>query len=169
MKREITILIIALSLMAGACTSRNQDERAIRRAAKGYLHAVGNYRMDEAIPYATRNTRENTIPTFKRIMFYSDTAYMNSNKPAKIKLQRVAMLSDTDAWVFYHKHTPIKDVDDSVYVCLEDGQWLVDVRLKPIPFLPPDTIRRKPDGNTPIKRLPIDRNASHTTSVPRGK
>ena len=84
-------------------------------------------------------------------------------------LQRVAMLSDTDAWVFYHKHTPIKDVDDSVYVCLEDGQWLVDVRLKPIPFLPPDTIRRKPDGNTPIKRLPIDRNASHTTSVPRGK
>ena len=166
MKREITLLIIVLALMAGACTSRTPEERAIRHAAKGYLEAVGNYRMDDAIPYATRHTRENTIPTFKRIMFFSDTAYMNSNKPAVFKLQRVVMLSDTDAWVFYHKHTPIKDVDDSVYVCLEDGEWLVDVRLKPIPFLPPDTVRRKPDGSTPIQKLPIDGKTGHTTRVP---
>ena len=166
MKREITLLIIVLALMAGACTSGNPEERAIRHSAKGYLEAVGNYRMDEAIPYATRHTRENTIPIFKRIMFYSDTAYMNSNKPADIKLQRVVMLSDTDAWVYYHKHTPIKDVDDSVYVCLEDGEWLVDVRLKAIPFLPPDTVRRKIDGNAPVKKLPIDDKAGHTTRVP---
>ena len=68
-------------------------------------------------------------------MARSDTNYINSNRPAVITIHKTRMLSDTSARVYYHKSTPIKEIDDSATVLLEDGKWLVDVRLAPIPFL----------------------------------
>ncbi len=71
-------------------------------------------------------------------MKYADTAYVNANQPAEIKLLSVRMLDDSAAMVYFHKHTPIKDVDDSVVVIYEDDQWLCEVRVKNIAFLPPE-------------------------------
>lgn len=121
------------TLMSIACS--NTPKNDIECAAQGYLDAMGNYLPEEAIPYATSFTREHTIPTIRQIITLSDTAYMNSNKPATITIHSSRMLSDTTAVVYYHKSTPIKEVDDSVAVVLEEGKWLVDFRMPYIPFL----------------------------------
>ena len=138
MKIKISLLATLCLLFAVACTNKPNE---MEQAAKGYLQAMGNYKMDEAAPYATRQTRENAIPTMKKIMSMADTVYIKQNTPATITIKGSRLLTDTSARVYYHKHTPIKDVDDSVTLLLEEGQWLVDIRLKPIPYLNmPDTI-----------------------------
>lgn len=119
-----------------SCTS--SQEKAIESAAQGYLDAMGNYQIDDAFPYATKITRETTLGFYTRLMENADTAYINSNRPAIITINKTKIISDTTARVYYHKHTPIKDVDDSIMVRLEDGQWLVDVRLANTPFFFPD-------------------------------
>lgn len=126
-----TALILA-SILFVACTS--QETRNINASAKGYLQAMGDYLLDEAIPYASHHTREQTIPTMKHIMANADTTYINANRPSVITITGTKKLTDSTARVFYHKHTPIKEVDDSVTLVLEEGRWLVDVRLAPLPF-----------------------------------
>lgn len=153
MKNIRTIIAITISFVSAACT--NSPTKEIEAAAQGYLDAMGNYRIDEAAPYATQQTREKTIPAFNFIMEHSDSAYINSNKPATITIHNTRMLSDTSARVYYHKSTPIKEVDDSVDLLLEEGQWLVDVQVnlpsmsttpkrKTTPAVDPSTIRRVP-------------------------
>ncbi len=137
--RNIWLLFgITMLCVVAACSRYSEEERAIRKSAQCYLDAMGDYMLDEAAPYATRYTRENTLPLFKRVMKYTDTAFMNSNRPADIKIQRVRMINDSAAMVYFHKHSPIKDFNDSVVVLLEDGEWLCDVRVKNIAFLPPE-------------------------------
>lgn len=114
-------------LVAVACTSASQ--RDIERAAKGYLEAAGDYRLDDAMPYASRTTREVVLPFYKKVLSRTDTAYVQSNRPADITILSSHMLTDTTAHVYYHKHTPIMDIDDSVLVILEDGKWLVHVDI----------------------------------------
>ena len=121
---------------------------------------MGNYLIEDASPYATRQTRERTIPTLCTIMSHADTAYINSNRPAEIRIRSSRMQNDTSAVVYYHKSTPIKEVDDSVKVLLEEGKWLVDVQLAPLPVPnhSMDSTRRRhiriPNG--PIRRIPKD-------------
>lgn len=124
-------LIVLIGIVAVSCSS---DYKEIEAVAQNYLQAMGDYRIEDAVPYASSYTRENTIPVLKHIMDHADTTYINSNKPSVITITKTDMLSDTTARVFYHKHTPIKDVDDDVLVVLENGQWLVDVRVKSLPF-----------------------------------
>lgn len=131
--RHTTIAMAAMLTLAATACCHTSDERQIRQAAQGYLDATGNYLVDEAIPFATARTRELSIPAMNYIMQHADTAYINSNRPATITLTEVKMLSDTSARVLYHKHTPIKEVDDSVTVLKEDGQWLVDVMIGLVP------------------------------------
>lgn len=148
MKKYIAAIASLCLLLTVACSSR-QDQ--IEKAAKGYLQAMGDYQMDDAIPFATNYTRENTIPTLKSMLAQADTVYVNQNRPAEITIKKTEMLSDTSATVYYHKHTPIKEADGTVTVLLEDGQWLVDVKLGPIHDLndadsikgiPPAVLRR---------------------------
>lgn len=124
--------LLLACLLAAACSSHETQE--IEASAMGYLQAMGDYMMDEAIPHASRHTREHTIPTLKHIMANADTAYINSNRPSVITITGTKKLTDSTARVFYHKHTPIKEVDDSVTLVLEEGRWLVDVHLSPLPF-----------------------------------
>lgn len=148
--KKIIILCIG-TILTIACS--NPQKAEIEQAAQGYLDAMGNYRIDDAAPYATRHTRENAIPTLNKIMARSDTAYINSNRPAVITIHKTRMLSDTSARVYYHKSTPIKEVDDSVTVLLEENRWLVDVRLAPIPFLDmtTDSLRPRPEHFTRVE------------------
>lgn len=129
------LAILSSLLLFIGCSNPQQHTEAIEKAAQGYLDAMGNYLIDDAAPYATRQTREKTIPTLNEIMAKADTSYINSNRPATITIKGSRMLSDTSARVYYHKSTPIKEDDDSVRVVLEDGQWLVDVRLAPLPLI----------------------------------
>ncbi len=131
MKRHFPLALLALALLLPACQNRQQ---MIEKSAQGYLDAMGNYLIDEAYPYATRHTREHTLPTMAYLTEHTNPNYIKSNTPATITLKQTVMLSDTSARVYYHKHTPIKELDDSVTLYLEEGQWLVDVRIRPFPL-----------------------------------
>ena len=134
MKKRVFLAAAAIALLAYACTM-DPDEKEIRANAEGYLQAVGDYHFDDALPYSSRHTREKTIPVFKELLECSDTAYVNSNRPSEFTFNEVRRTSDTTAVIYYHKHTPIKDVDDSLTLLYEDGHWLADVHLGVIPFL----------------------------------
>lgn len=154
---KYTALILA-SILFVACTS--QETRNINASAKGYLQAMGDYLLDEAIPYASHHTREQTIPTMKHIMANADTTYINANRPSVITITGTKKLTDSTARVFYHKHTPIKEVDDSVTLVLENGQWLVDVRLAPLPF----GVGTARDSVHRITNVPLPRNLHKNTA-----
>lgn len=151
-----TTSILMLAAALAAATSCTNPTKEIEAAAQGYLDAMGNYRIDDAAPYASRETREKTIPTFNFIMAHTDTAYVNSNRPATITIGSTRMLSDTTARVYYHKSTPIKEVDDSVNVILEEGQWLVDFVAVLPPMKAPDKLTRKAVDPSTIHRIAVD-------------
>lgn len=120
---------MAATVLFTACGTKHE----IRVSAKGYLNAMGNYRVADAEPYATQNTRKNSLPMLSMLVSRCDTAYINSNTPAKITIKGVRMLSDTSAYAYYHKRTPITEQEDSLLMLREDGRWLAEVRLGPIP------------------------------------
>ena len=140
MKKRIFLAAAAIALLVGACIM-DPDEKEIRANAKGYLQAVGDYHFDDALPYASRHTREKSIPVFKKLLECSDTAYVNSNRPSEFTFHEV------------RRHTPIKDVDDSLTLLYEDGHWLADVHLGAIPFLNTNKENAKPVPFPKIKGL----------------
>lgn len=130
-KLRITILAISATMM---CACGNNETKEIEQVAQNYLEAMGNYRIEEAVPFASSYTRENTLPALSSLVAIADTAYINSNRPAVITIHGNKKLSDSTARVYYHKSTPIKEMDDSINVLRENGHWLVDVRINPIPL-----------------------------------
>lgn len=134
MKKYIFI-IISLTICATILTACDNERSEIKHAAKGYLDGVANYDFDAAEPYATTKTVEETFSFFRQMMTMTDTNYINSNTPATIKIGKVKQYSDSTATVFYHKHTPIKDVNDSVTLVKEDGKWLVETLIEVPPMI----------------------------------
>lgn len=151
MRKRVFWAAAAIALLASACM--DPDEKEIRANAKGYLQAVGDYQFDDALPYASRHTREKSIPVFKELLEYSDTAYVNSNRPSEFTFHEVRRINDTSAVIYYHKHTPIKDVDDSLTLIYEDGHWLADVHLGVVPFLKSNMEKMEPRPFPNIKGL----------------
>lgn len=147
MKRLILATTL-LTLLLAACG--NSAERQVKRNAREYIEALARYDMDAAEPYASKQTREKALPLLRMITQMADTAYMNANQPAKIDITDLR-IDDSTAKVYYHKHTPVSDFDDSVKLVLEDGQWLVDVRLTPPPFVNMDSNIHH------VKRLPLEK------------
>ncbi|MCR4659858.1 MAG: hypothetical protein K5650_06135 [Bacteroidales bacterium] len=129
------LYVIAALLAVTLLTSCNSDKRQIRAAAQGYLEATANYRADDAMPYASQTTRERTLPFLRdKLIPITDSAYMASNTPATIKINKIAINGDT-ATVDYTKDTPIKILEGQILVVNEEGQWLVYV-----PLVLPETI-----------------------------
>ena len=143
------MLLLAMVLIAVGCDSHRREKQEIKTVATGYLEAMGNYRIDEAVPYSSRGTCETTIKIFSRLMELTDTAYILANTPAEITITGVNIKDDSTACVHFHKHTPITEQYDSVTVILEDGQWRVDVQIKAPPFL------KMEDGDN-IVQLPLE-------------
>lgn len=134
--RTIILTVIALCFVLTAC---NNDEKQIRKAAQGYLDATGNYLIDEAYPFATKNTRETALPYIRDVLIpMTDTSYINANKPATIIIDSVIIVEDT-AWVSYTKTTPIKTSKNTICLLKEDGHWLVDIPIT-IPSSLPTTL-----------------------------
>lgn len=139
MRRQLTTLLAAgLVCLTAACDS---DKKEIARVAQGYLEATGNYRIDEAMPYANQETRETTL-TYLRDNLIPDTPqeYIDANTPATIVIDEIVQIDDT-AVVFYTKTTPIKEVESEILVVREEGGWLVS-----IPMEIPDSNRTNHSG-----------------------
>ena len=93
------------------------------------------YLVDEAIPFATKETREVTIPFMRdKLMPLVDSAYIASDTPAHFVIDSITVETDT-AWVYYTKTTPIKNFSDCIQVIKENGDWLVNVILD-LPEMP---------------------------------
>ena len=173
MKRKTIFYTLLATALLGACTSR--EEKEMRTNALGYLQAMGDYHIDEAKPYCTRHTREITIPTLNFLMSQADTAFINSNRPSVFTIKKIVRLSDTTASIHYHKQTPIKSINDSLLLRYEEGRWLADVRLAPLPYmnnhkdrtLDSAAMLRQFHNIKDLKRIPVDsislKRSTHTT------
>lgn len=109
-------------------SSCNSDSKNIEKVAYNYLNATGNYRIDEAMPYATPETHK-TLEFLKEVLIpLTDTTYIASNCPAKITINDIEIKNDT-ALVLYTKETPIKTLEAQITVIKYEGKWLVDLPL----------------------------------------
>lgn len=126
MKKSFLFSAVALFVLLVSC---NNDEKKIIETAQKYLEATANYQIEEAYPYATKATRETTLPYITNIMMpMVDSNYIASNKPATIELDSLLIVGDT-AWVLYTKTTPLRRYINTIYLIKEEGKWLVDVPL----------------------------------------
>ena len=130
---------VAILFMAGC----NTDEKKIETVAYNYLDAMGNYKIDDARPYASAETCEKTLDVLlHHIMPKVDTNYIKSNTPATIEILGVEILSDTTAVVNYKKTTPITTQNDGrLDMIKEDGRWCAEVIINIAPELKQDTLR----------------------------
>ena len=126
MKHTLAVLAATLLLLA----SCNSEEKKIEKAAYGYLNATGNYLIDEAMPYASQETRERTLPFLKNTFIpMTDTNYIKANQPATIVIDSVKVLCADTATVDYTKTTPLKVLKGQIHMVKEEGQWLAYVPL----------------------------------------
>lgn len=145
MRKKLFFLLAGIIILAACSHQKEKDE--IARVAYGYLEAMGNYRINDAAEYSSKGTCETTIPVFNKMMEISDSAKLMENTPAEIEITGVSILSDTTARAYFNKHTPITEQTDSVLLILEDGRWLVDVRILPPSFLTPQELPRDSADN----------------------
>ncbi|MDO4216789.1 MAG: hypothetical protein Q4D03_01285 [Bacteroidales bacterium] len=139
----LTLFIIFFS-------SCNNDDKAIRKTAQGYLDAMGNYQIEAAEPYATEETRNQTLRFVKEnILPKTDTNYINSNRPASITLGEITYTTDTTATIAFHKSTPIKEDDGTLDLVKRNNQWQAQVIinvpsiLRPVEPISDSTMKKK--------------------------
>lgn len=122
--KHFLILFPLLALLLGGCS--NNDIKEINNAAYNYLDALGNYRIDDARPYASELTQERTLDFFARLLPAVDTNYIRKNTPAEVTIKGVVKLDDSTARAYFTKKTPIVLQDDSLTLIREKGRWVVD-------------------------------------------
>lgn len=139
------IRIFFLFIFILTIASCNSDKKQIIKVAQGYLDATGNYRIEEAYQYASKQTQETTLPYITDyIMPVTDTAFLASNVPATIDIDSLVIGNDT-AWVAYTKKTPIKRLNNIICLIKEEGRWVVDV-----PLVVPQAIKVGADGTATV-------------------
>lgn len=122
--KRIVPLLAALCLMA--C---NNETKEIKQVAYNYCMATANYRIDEAEQYCTEETSNTTLVMARYLISLVDTAFIASNTPAEISIEKIECLNDTTAVVTYHNTTPIKSYSNTVDLRKRDGQWFVHLPL----------------------------------------
>lgn len=130
MKHKIPFLLLAMfCIIASACSS---DETQVRKAAQKYLNATANYRIDEAMPYASQVTRETTLPFVRDVVIpLTDSNYIKANQPATILIDSIQVLCADTAKVNYTKTTPIRVLSADIMMVKEGGKWLAHMPIDP--------------------------------------
>lgn len=161
MKRTFIIpfMLCVTFLYEGAVScSCGNPKRAIRQAAYHYLDAMANYRVEDAVPFCTQETEEGVIRVGRNLVKAVEPGYIESDTPAKIKIKKVELTSDTAATVSYHKSTPLKKQNGTVNLVLRDGIWKVHILMgyqKPTQE-PGDAIGMQPADMTQEKKVIYD-------------
>ncbi len=122
--KKIVLLLSVPCIMA--C---NNDTKEISQVAYDYCMATANYRIDDAEQYCTEETSNSTLVMARYLISLVDTAFIASNTPAEIKIEKVERTSDTTAVVTYHNTTPLKSYSNTVDLLRRDGRWLVHLPL----------------------------------------
>lgn len=135
--KKILFLVISVMVLASC---GNNPQKEIEKNAYGYLDAMGNYRLDDARPYASTPTCERTLEVLQKyILPKTDTNYIVSNTPATIDILGVELLSDTTAVVSYSKTTPLQVQSGKLDMVKEDGRWCAEVIINLPPIMTMDS------------------------------
>lgn len=152
--KRIAFYAAALILLFSSCSN---EEKKITDAAMGYLNATANYRIDDAFPFASKDTRENTLPFIKeKLLPITDTESIRANTPATIDITEIRIGIDS-AEVDYIKNTPLHTTENTILLIKEEGKWVVDVTLAL-----PETITVSPNGISTDTHVATSRNADPT-------
>ena len=128
-----TGIIITAILTVLIMTGCNSDKREIKQVTYGYVIATGNYNLDESIPYASKETREATLPIIKetilpKVLEY-DSDYVRKNTPVTATIDTILVQGDT-AWAGHTKIAPDGTVSYGTLKLLkESGHWRVHMPL----------------------------------------
>ena len=129
MKKIQFYLLACLALTAATCGG---EKTLVKESAYGYLDAMGNYRISDARPYSTPETQAATLDYIEQqIMPFVDPKSIKDNMPAKITIKRVQLVNDTVAKAYYRKVTPSTVQNDSIFLLKRNGEWKVDLIIKP--------------------------------------
>lgn len=125
------ILIIAVLLLCVGTASflTGNPKRVIKEVAYNYLDAMANYRIDDAAPFCTMETQNGILRIGRNLVDAVEPGYIESDTPAKIRIKKVKLTSDTTATVSFHKSTPIKQQDGEVNLVFRDGEWKVHILM----------------------------------------
>ena len=121
-------IICCMAVGSASCSCGN-PKRAIKEAAYNYLYAMANYKIDDAVPYCTKETQEGVLETGRNLMKAVEPGYIESDTPAKIQITDIKVVNDSMAVVSYRKTTPLKKQVGDVDVIKRDGQWKVHIEL----------------------------------------
>jgi hypothetical protein len=122
--RRYILIVFSTLVLAGCCSV----EKDIKDVAYSYLDAMGNYKVAEAYPYASKATCEKTLEVMEKYLLpKTDTNYIKSNTPATIEILKVEVLSDSTAIVDYKKTTPIQVQNGKLDMVKEEGKWCAEV------------------------------------------
>ncbi len=122
---NIKAFLLPLLLVLTSCTSTKDQ---VSKAAYNYLDAMGNYRIDEAYAYASKETQETTLDFIKNnIMPIMDSVVYRNETPAVITISNVELTSDTTATVLFHKSTPTSERNNLLSMVYRDGKWQANV------------------------------------------
>lgn len=140
--KPLFFLIAGLTFLSSAC---NSEEKMIQKTAYGYLEAMGNYRIKDAEPFASKETVENTLQVVEKfIMPKTDTNYIKKNTPATIEILSVEKNNDTTAVVSYKKTTPLTVQRGTLNLIKRDDKWqaVVLINVPKLLLTESDTIKR---------------------------
>lgn len=150
---------MALTVVGSSCGTNRNGVAGVKKAAYGYLMAMANYKVDEAVPYCTIETQKGVLAKSREMviqMNLSDSTYIKKDTPARIEILSVEMINDTAAIAHYHKTTPFpKDMNGQIDLVKRDGKWLVHIPTKEpegaknAPEMP-ETISKEVNGTTII-------------------
>lgn len=120
--KKIYFILFLLPLLLCSCKS---NEQKAKDALTGYALNIANYNLDDAEQYATSETIETTIDTYRNLLQYVDSAYLEQDSPASIVIDLMSITSDTTAEGTYTKTTPIKHEQYTVQLRKRNGKWMV--------------------------------------------
>ena len=154
------IFLITISLVFSACNSEKQE---IKKVAENYLDAMANYRIEEAEPYATEETRNITLRFAEEvIMPHLTPNVIPDNTPASVEITSVKITTDSTATVNYTLTRPLLTTNDTINLLKRNNEWrihfVVDVTPLLIMLNSNDTTSEK---NTTIPKKIIMNDSTH--------
>lgn len=161
------LLLSAVVMLSAACRrqapSLSANEEPIVAVAQGYLDAMANYNVDAAIPFASRETKESTIPFFRMMIAKTDSGYIRRNTPAEVHIDSVRIQSgDSTAIVFFTKTTPVQSKHQQLDLIKRNDTWQAHVLTAVPEVLKP----HRPLTNKDLKDMHIQKVEKNTSPAP---
>lgn len=116
--------------------SCNNDEQQITQTAQGYLDAMANYRIKDAEPFATDETRNITLHSIEKFIIPNlDPSVIANATPATVKIDSIQKPCDTNATVYFTKTMPSAVESGTINLVKRNKKWQVDLVIELPSFL----------------------------------